>query len=57
MDDRRVFFQQTVFADDNWSGNGENRNAWMDDTAAGNGDVTAEDAVLVFADGGFGPDF
>lgn len=57
MDNRCVLFQQAVLANDNRSGNGKNRDPWMNNTSAGNGDVTAEDAVLILADSCFGPDF
>lgn len=57
MDDRCVLFQKAVLADNYWTGYGKNRDPWMDDTAAGNGDVTAEDAILVFTDRRLGPDF
>lgn len=57
VDDGGVLLEQTVLADDDGTGHGQNGDARMDDTAVGDGDVAAEDALLAVADDGFRPDF
>lgn len=46
MGDGRVFFDQTVLADDDWSGFGDNCDTRMNDAAARNGYIAEERALI-----------
>lgn len=43
-----IFFDQTILADDNWSGFCNDCHSRMNDASTGNGDITGESAIVTF---------